>query len=133
LDWNLANNRVVKVFGAPPASGHATSSLPQHGFARNVRWEYLGKSSTESAAGGASDSAVKLDFGLYSSGLPEKTKSAWPFDFGLLYSVTLSPEGLRTVMTVRNEGQKSFDFKLLYHTYLRINVCRYYFSVPVRY
>ncbi|KAF2670677.1 galactose mutarotase-like protein, partial [Microthyrium microscopicum] len=109
---------VFPLFG-PPAPGHATSNLPQHGFARNARWEYLGKSSSESA--GAADSGIKLDFGLYSSALPDATKKAWPYDFGLVYSVTLSPDGLRTMLNVRNEGTQSFEFKVLFHTYFRVD------------
>jgi glucose-6-phosphate 1-epimerase len=65
---------------------------------------------------------VKLDFGLYSSGLPANFKSAWPFDFGLLYSVTLSATGLTTTMQIRNEGSTPFEFKFLLHTYLRVAV-----------
>jgi glucose-6-phosphate 1-epimerase len=65
---------------------------------------------------------VKLDFGLYSSGLPDKFKQAWPRDFGLVYSVTLSPEGLRTMLQVRNEGKESFEFQFLLHTYLKVKV-----------
>jgi glucose-6-phosphate 1-epimerase len=111
------------VFGAPPKEGHPTSKLPQHGFARNVRWEYLGKSSSESEEKkGGADSSVKLDFGLYSSALPDKFKNAWPVDFGIVYSVTLSPSGLRTVMNVRNEGQEKFEFKVLFHSYFRTKV-----------
>jgi glucose-6-phosphate 1-epimerase len=88
-----------------------------------VRWEFLGKSTSESApASGATDNSVKLDFGLYSSALPDKFKQAWPYDFGLVYSVTLSPEGLRTVVNVRNEGTESFEFQVLLHTYLRVKV-----------
>jgi len=106
---------VFPVFGPPPKSGHATSSLPQHGFARNVPWEYLGSSSSEDSEG-----AVKLDFGLYSSKLTANFQSAWPVDFGLLYTVTLSGEGLRTVLQVRNEGKQAFQFQFLLHTYLRV-------------
>jgi glucose-6-phosphate 1-epimerase len=110
-----------QVFGPPPKSGHPTSSLPQHGFARSVRWEYLGKTTSESSASkGAGDSSVKLDFGLYSSALPEKIRSAWPYDFGLVYSVTLAPDSLITMVTVRNEGKESFEFKVLLHSYFRI-------------
>jgi glucose-6-phosphate 1-epimerase len=109
------------VFGAPPKE-HATKDLPQHGFARAVRWEYLGKNSSESTvARGAADSAVKLDFLLDSSALPDKFKKAWPYDFGLTYSVTLSPEGLQTMLSVQNNGA-SFDFQVLMHTYLHVDV-----------
>ncbi|KAF2837418.1 galactose mutarotase-like protein [Patellaria atrata CBS 101060] len=106
---------VFPVFGPPPKN-HATSSLPQHGFARNSRWEYLGKSTSESA----SDDSVKMDFGLYSAGLSEEAKKAWPYDFGLVYSVTLTKGELSTILTVRNEGKEGFDFNVLLHTYLRI-------------
>ncbi|KAF1967110.1 galactose mutarotase-like protein [Bimuria novae-zelandiae CBS 107.79] len=108
---------VFPVFGPPPKSGHVTSSLPQHGFARTSRWEFLGKSAAEDAAG---SNSVKLDFGLSSSELTEEARKAWPLDFALVYSVTLSKESLMTVVNVRNEGQQSFEFQFLLHTYLRI-------------
>ncbi|KAL5389308.1 hypothetical protein PMIN03_009081 [Paraphaeosphaeria minitans] len=108
---------VFPVFGPPPKSDHPTSSLPQHGFARTSRWEFLGKSSAEDALG--SDS-VKLDFGLYSSGLTDEARKAWPLDFGLVYSVTLSRDSLQTVINVRNEGEQSFEFQFLLHTYFKI-------------
>jgi len=108
------------VFGPPPKSGHPTSSLAQHGFARNSRWEFLGKSSSEDALG---SNSVKLDFGLYSSGISDEARKAWPLDFGLVYSVTLSKESLQTVVNVRNEGEQSFEFQFLLHTYLKIGVC----------
>lgn len=71
---------------------------------------------------GSADDGVKLDFGLYSSALPDNFKKAWPYDFGLVYSVTLSREGLQTVVNVRNEGSEGFEFQVLLHTYLRIDV-----------
>ncbi|KAF2739710.1 galactose mutarotase-like protein [Polyplosphaeria fusca] len=109
---------VFPVFGPPPKSGHATSALPQHGFARNSRWEYLGKSTSEDALDSTS---VKLDFGLYTTGLSEDAHKAWPLDFGLVYSVTLAKDSLQTVVNVRNEGEQSFEFQFLLHTYFRIN------------
>jgi len=112
---------VFPVFGPPPKEGHATSKLPQHGFARNVRWEFLGKSSSESAPSkGDTDSSVKLDFGLYSTALDEKYTSAWPLKFGLVYSVTLAPESLTTMLSVRNEGTEKFEFQALLHSYFRV-------------
>lgn len=79
----------------------------------------MGKSSSEDALGGNS---VKLDFGLYTSGLGEDARKAWPFDFGLVYSVTLAKDSLQTVVNVRNEGEESFEFQFLLHTYLKIKV-----------
>ena len=112
----------MQVFGPPPKSGHATSSLPQHGFARSSRWEFLGKTSSEDTV---DSNSVKLDFGLYTSGLSDDARKAWPLDFGLVYSVTLAKDSLQTVVNVRNEGDQSFEFQFLLHTYLRIKVCAY--------
>ncbi|KAJ6104573.1 hypothetical protein N7523_010893 [Penicillium sp. IBT 18751x] len=107
---------VFPVFGPPPQN-HATSALPQHGFARNSTWEFLGKSSSDSGQG---DLAVKLDFGLNHSMLSEDFKKAWPYEFGLVYSVTLSKDALATSLNVTNEGKQNFDFQVLMHTYLRV-------------
>jgi glucose-6-phosphate 1-epimerase len=79
----------------------------------------LGKSTSEDAV---DSSSVKLDFGLYSSGISDEARKAWPLDFGLVYSVTLSKDSLQTVINVRNEGEQSFEFQFLLHTYLRIKV-----------
>lgn len=114
----------IQVFGPPPPN-HATSSLPQHGFARNSNWEFLGKSASESAetAGKAkADLAVKLDFGLSHSMLTEESRKSWPFEFGLVYSVTLTKDTLETSLQVRNEGKQNFEFQVLMHTYFDIQV-----------
>nr|POE64972.1 glucose-6-phosphate 1-epimerase [Quercus suber] len=110
------------VFGPPPKD-HATSALPQHGFARNSVWEYLGSSSSESGAlSKGADDSVKLDFGLSQAQLSAESKKAWPFDFALVYSVTLGKDGLQTMLNVQNKGEKSFDFQMLLHTYFRVKV-----------
>lgn len=111
-----------KVFGPPPKN-HVTSALPQHGFARISNWEYLGKSSSESgplSKGG--DDAVRLDFGLTPANLSQQMKDAWPYDFSLQYSVTLAKDGLQTMLSVRNQDDKPFEFQTLLHTYFRIPV-----------
>ncbi|KXT17202.1 hypothetical protein AC579_325 [Pseudocercospora musae] len=111
---------VFPAFGPPPKD-HATGGLPQHGFARNSQWEYLGRSSSESgplAKGG--DDSVKLDFGLASSNLAAEAKKAWPYEFGLVYSVTLGKDGLQTMLNVRNQGKESFEFQMLLHSYFSV-------------
>ena len=115
---------VFPVFGPPPKSGHPTSALPQHGFARSCFWEFLGKSSSESVAEGRTrgDGSVKLDFGLSPGMLDEGTKKKWPYDFGLVYSVTLGKGWLETGLHVQNKGSEAFEFMCLFHTYLRIQV-----------
>lgn len=113
---------VFPVFGQ--SKDHAaTAKLPQHGFARSSRWEFLGKGGgeeEEEAAGGGS--SVKLDFGLSSANLGADWKEKWGYSFGLVYSVILSPGKLTTSLVVSNEGEESFDCQVLMHTYFRIDV-----------
>ncbi|KAI1752726.1 galactose mutarotase-like domain-containing protein [Xylaria castorea] len=111
---------VFPVFGTAP--DHApTSKLPQHGFARNSKWEFLGKSSSESTSTSQSDASVKLDFGLSSATLDEKSRQLWPYTFSAIYSVTLTPDGLSTGIVITNDGKEPLECQILLHTYLRIN------------
>lgn len=65
---------------------------------------------------------MKLDFGLSHDMLAEKFKNDWPYEFGLVYSVTLSKRNLETSLTVQNKGSRSFEFQTLLHTYFRVEV-----------
>ncbi|KAM0743340.1 hypothetical protein ACQRIT_003517 [Beauveria bassiana] len=105
---------VFPVFGAG-SNGEKTKKLPQHGFARNSRWEFLGKSTSE-----GDSSNVKLDFGLSSESLADEYKQAWPYRFGLLYSVTLTRESLTTTIVITNDGDEPFEFQTLLHSYFRV-------------
>lgn len=109
---------VFPVFGPPPKD-HPTSQLPQHGFARNSNWEFLGSSSSENTSTKADDS-VKLDFGLSSAMLSEDSRKKWPYEFGLVYSVTLSKGKLEVQLHVQNKDEKSFDFHVLFHSYFTV-------------
>lgn len=111
---------VFPVFGPPPKD-HTTSQLPQHGFARNNVWEFLGKSTSESMSTKTDDN-VKLDFGLSSAMLDEATRKKWPLDFGLVYSVTLSRGKLEVQLHVQNKGDQAFDFQCLFHSYFTVKV-----------
>lgn len=55
--------------------------------------------------------------------LSEEHRKAWPYEFGLVYSVTLSKNTLQTELQVRNEGTEKFEFQVLMHTYLHVAVC----------
>ncbi|KAI7335703.1 galactose mutarotase-like protein [Hortaea werneckii] len=112
---------VFPCFGPPPKD-HATGKLPQHGFARNSKWEYMGKNSSESgklASGG--DDSVTMDFGLSAQQLSDESKQAWQYDFDLIYSVTLGKDGLQTMLRIHNKGKESFEFQTLLHTYFKID------------
>ncbi|KAL1844344.1 hypothetical protein VTJ49DRAFT_23 [Mycothermus thermophilus] len=111
---------VFPVFGTAP-DHEQTKTLPQHGFARTSRWEFLGKSTSEDSSSLSSPS-VKLDFGLSSAaaGLDPLARERWPFAFNLIYSVTLTRDSLNTGIVVTNDGEKPFDCQVLLHTYLRV-------------
>ncbi|KAK3904756.1 galactose mutarotase-like domain-containing protein [Staphylotrichum tortipilum] len=113
---------VFPVFGTAPTHPQ-TKSLPQHGFARTSRWEFLGKSTSESMAGpAANEPTVKLDFGLSSAapGLDPLATTNWPFRFNLIYSVTLKRDSLTTSIVATNDDAQPFDCQVLLHTYLRV-------------
>ncbi|KAH7250553.1 hypothetical protein MRS44_000296 [Fusarium solani] len=106
---------VFPVFGTAP-DHEATSKLRQHGFARNSRWEFLGKSTSE-----GSSTSVKLDFGLSSESVSEETKELWPYKFALIYSVVLDRDSLNTTLVITNDGDVPFEFQTLLHTYFKID------------
>lgn len=54
--------------------------------------------------------------------LSPEFQSAWAYDFGLVYSVTLTKEGLETSLQVQNKGSQNFDFQVLMHTYFAVEV-----------
>lgn len=65
---------------------------------------------------------MKLDFGLSHGMLSEEFRKAWPYEFGLVYSVTLAKDALATSLQVTNEGKENFEFQVLMHSYLRVEV-----------
>lgn len=54
--------------------------------------------------------------------LSEEFRKAWPYEFGLVYCVTLTKDGLEMGLQVSNEGKQNFEFQVLLHTYLRVEV-----------
>lgn len=55
--------------------------------------------------------------------LSEDFQKAWSYEFELVYSIILSGASLETQLQVNNKSSKSFEFQVLTHTYLRIEVC----------
>lgn len=54
--------------------------------------------------------------------LSKEFRKAWPYEFGLVYSVTLTKDALETALQVQNEGKQNFEFQVLMHTYLKVEV-----------
>ncbi|ODV90435.1 hypothetical protein CANCADRAFT_2163 [Tortispora caseinolytica NRRL Y-17796] len=100
---------VFPIFGKPTTA--ATEKLPQHGFARLSRWEFLGQTSS---------SPVAIQFGLGPENVPQTLRDAWPVDFTLIYTITLGEDYLTTSMSIENTSNSAFDCQFLFHTYLRV-------------
>lgn len=106
---------VFPVFGKCTDAEHATAALPQHGFARNSTWEFLGQTT---------ESPVAVQFGLGPENVDPELYRQWGegrYDFTLLLTVTLSEDSLTTAVEVQNTGKEAFDFNWLFHTYYRVD------------
>ncbi|OAD76487.1 hypothetical protein PHYBLDRAFT_36080 [Phycomyces blakesleeanus NRRL 1555(-)] len=86
--------------------------LPQHGFARNNIWEYVGLITD--------NDEVVVRFALKDTQLTQQQRNSWPFSFRLSYTVALSEKSLKTTLVVKNEDIDTFEFNTLLHTYLLV-------------
>ncbi|ANB13922.1 glucose-6-phosphate 1-epimerase [Sugiyamaella lignohabitans] len=101
---------VFPVFGK--SEGHETSQLPQHGFARNSVWEFLGQVESD---------PLTVQFGLGPENISETARCQWPHDFTLIFTVSLpSEDSLSTSLEVENTDKQPWEFNVLFHTYFRI-------------
>lgn len=101
-------------FGKTKQESHETFKLPQHGFARNSHWEFLGQTT---------ENPLAIQFGLGPEQANKDIYSKWgegDKDFTLLYSISLS-DTLVTKIEVTNNGSKAFDFHWLFHTYFHVD------------
>ncbi|KAI9359695.1 galactose mutarotase-like domain-containing protein [Pilaira anomala] len=87
-------------------------ALPQHGFARNNYWEYLGIVND--------NEEVSVRFGLKDTQIPQEARNAWPHSFRLTYTVSLTEKSLKTAFNLKNEDEDTFEFNTLLHTYFRV-------------
>ncbi|KAH3670591.1 hypothetical protein OGAPHI_001106 [Ogataea philodendri] len=104
---------VFPVFGKSKADGFA--DLPQHGFARNSTWEFLGQTK---------ENPPTAQFALSPEQANKDFYSKWDNgtnDFTLLLTIQLSPDSLTTTIEVSNTDSKSWKFNWLFHTYLAVN------------
>ncbi|VVT51969.1 uncharacterized protein SAPINGB_P003273 [Magnusiomyces paraingens] len=104
----------------PVTKSYVTSgeTLPQHGFARNSQFEFLGQ---------ISDSPLSVQFGLGPENVPEKLQRLWPYNFTLIFTVTLDKSILQTSISIENPKigvpdaeLKKWDFNWLFHTYFHV-------------
>lgn len=102
---------VFPVFGKQKDPNHPTAKLPQHGFARNNTWEFLGQ---------ISENPPTIQFGLGPEQLDEETRLKWPFDFTLILTVSISGDKLVQKIEVENTGSTPFEFNWLFHTYYHV-------------
>lgn len=105
---------VFPVFGKQKDEAHPTFKLPQHGFARNSTWEFLGQTT---------ENPVSVQFGLGPEQVSPDLFGLWndgKNDFTLILTVSLDKNRLLTKIEVENSGNETFDFNWLFHTYFRV-------------
>lgn len=106
---------VFPVFGKNNDVSHPTHNLPQHGFARNSTWEFLGQTSEKEP--------TTVEFALGPEQVDPEALKLWGvgnYDFTLILSVSLDADSLNTKIEIENSGNEAFDFNWLFHTYHRI-------------
>lgn len=111
---------VFPFFGPVTQSFVATGEkLPQHGFGRNATFEFLGLSS---------ESPATAQFGLSPDTLSDKFKKLWPFDFQVIFSVTVYDNIMKTDVEVSNPSSngktantESWDFHWLFHNFFAVH------------
>ncbi|ODV86839.1 hypothetical protein CANARDRAFT_21825 [[Candida] arabinofermentans NRRL YB-2248] len=104
---------VFPVFGKSSAEGF--EDLPQHGFARNSTWEFLGQTK---------ENPLTVQFGLGPEAANPDVYSKWDKgdnDFTLIFTVELKDDSLKTSIEVSNTDTKPWKFNWLFHTYLKID------------
>eukprot|EP00457_Paulinella_chromatophora_P001787 gb/GEZN01001789.1/.p1 GENE.gb/GEZN01001789.1/~~gb/GEZN01001789.1/.p1 ORF type:complete len:843 (+),score=163.23 gb/GEZN01001789.1/:194-2530(+) len=86
--------------------------IQQHGFARNVLWASDDKMTQDAATGD-----VTTTFTLVPN---DYSTAMWPYQFKLVYSVTLKADSLVSKLLVQNTDSKPFSFTTLLHTYFKV-------------
>ncbi|KAK6200050.1 galactose mutarotase-like domain-containing protein [Scheffersomyces amazonensis] len=105
---------VFPVFGKQKSEAHPTFKLPQHGFARNSTWEFLGQTTANPPT---------VEFGLGPEQVSPDLLKLWgdgSYDFTLILTIKLEEDKLTTLIDIENRGSKEFEFNWLFHTYYRI-------------
>lgn len=85
-------------------------TLPKHGFARNMVWQFGQARVTERG--------ISLDFTLTHSPASQKI---WNCAFEARIEIALSPGSLKVTLSVRNLGAQALQFSGALHTYLAVS------------
>lgn len=85
--------------------------LPKHGFARTMRWSRQG-------ADGLGQNSATASLVLRDN---DHSRALWPQAFSALLEVRVSGDALEIRFSVRNTGEKAFQFTTALHTYLRVD------------
>ncbi|KAI0464749.1 hypothetical protein LJB42_002374 [Komagataella kurtzmanii] len=104
---------VFPVFGKSSAPGF--EKLPQHGFARNSTWEFLGQTHANPPT---------VQFGLSPDNVNRKVYNNWDNgdnEFSVIYTIALEDEQLVTSVEIQNTDQKEWKFNWLFHTYFLVD------------
>jgi len=96
-----------------PRQPDPVGQSPMHGFARVSEW------AVESAAGGGDEVSLTLSLALN-----DLSRSMWPNEFKLTYTVTLDRDVLGLELRVTNTGAEGFAFEEALHTYLAVGDVR---------
>ncbi|CAK7898458.1 glucose-6-phosphate 1-epimerase [[Candida] anglica] len=105
---------VFPIFGKCQDETHPTFKLPQHGFARNSVWEFLGQTAAN---------PLTVEFALSPEQVSNDLTNLWgdgQNDFTLIYTIQLNESSLKTQIEVENAGKREFEFKWLFHTYFAV-------------
>ena len=87
--------------------GKGYLNLMQHGFARDLKWEYFFNERKKSLCLSLKDS--------------EKTKKYYPFDFELMINVTLKINFLEFEITIQNKTDTAMPVNFGLHPYFNIS------------
>lgn len=82
-------------------------SMPKHGFARNLQWEVVKKSSTS------------ITFALYDS---EETRKIYPFSFEFFVTYSISQNKLTAHYEIHNKGTDTMYFSFGAHPAFNCNI-----------
>lgn len=97
----------------PQFKHKVSEDLPFHGFAQSTIWQWGGvKVDTPEK--------TEVEFILTEKDIDEAYRKVWPFNFKLIYTITLQDVSLSTNIKIENTGKDKLVFNILLHTYMNV-------------